>query len=1025
MSDNNKKKKKKNRFTFGKGLKIFLITLSILVLLSGGALAGMVISIIKDAPEIDPRQVNASLAHTSYIYDSQGNLIEKVEAAEFRTYVTLDQMPQHLKDAFIAIEDERFYEHHGIDPRGIIASMVDNIKAGGIVRGASTITQQLVKNVYLSPDKLWSRKIQEAYLALQMERVLHKDQILEAYLNRNFFGQNAYGVQEAAQTYFSKDVGDLTIAESAMLAGIIKSTSAYQPYIRVSPENYDANLHYKVGEADILGQKYILVFNPKSVERQKIVLSQMLKLGMITEEEYEEALAVDMKTVLKPGKKKISDITSYFTDYVKTETVNLLMEKLGYSKEQAEEELFTGGLHIYTTIDVEMQRELEEVYDNFVEILIGNTANVKGPVLVDWNVNRSGDVIDERGNLIYYKESNLLNEDYDLVIENGTYEVLENGDIKIKNKKLTIYPKHIDIADYYRIDEKKNLVTHTVGSIIIPEDEFSVGENKELIISKKYLDKNEGFYRIDENNNLIISNSYFYRDPYGLVQPQSASVIIDYRTGHIKAIVGGRDVDGNRILNRATDSRRQPGSTIKPLSAYLPALDNGFTAASPIDDIPYYSNGVLWPRNWYKGYRGINSLRKSLEQSINVNAVKMVEAVGVKTAMSYLEKLGIIDPENPGADSFVTASENSSTNDENLSALALGGMTKGLTPLEITAAYGAIANDGVYVEPICITKIYDKDGNLLIENTPKKTTVVSPQVAYIMGDIMRTTVSEGLAGRARLSNMAVAGKTGTTQHNADIWFVGYTPYYVSGVWIGNDSPKITLARSSSTAAQLWQHINTKIHEGLESKTSFNRPEGIVTANVCTQSGKLPTPLCTQDPRHVVRSEIFAPGTVPKEYCDVHVEVTIDTSTGKIANEYCPDDLVETRVFIQRTPPYNPADHNGITPADFQYSAPTEVCDEHNEETAIRDELEDLFQWPWDWWNNGDDDNNSGNNSHNNGNGNENGNSNSNSNGNGNGNGRNNGGRNGNGNGNGRNDGQNGNNEDSINVNGNNLNPNNN
>ena len=555
---NNRKKKKVYRFSIGKASKVFILTILIMIVLAGGVGAGMAISIINKAPEIDPSQVNASLDHTSYIYGPDGSLLEKIEAAEFRTYVSIDDMPQHLLDAFIAIEDERFYEHPGVDLRGIAASMLDNFKAGGVVRGASTITQQLAKNVYLSPEQKLSRKIQEAYLALQIDRVLHKDQILEAYLNRNFFGQNAYGVQEAAQTYFSKDVGQLTIAESALLAGSIKG-NAYQPYIRVKPENYDENAHYKVGEADILGQKYILVFNETSVERQRLVLDKMFELGKISEAEYNLAKAVDIKTVLKPGQHKRTDITSYFTDFVKTQVIEALMDKLGYTKEQAEEMLFTGGLSIYSTIDVEMQKQLEEAYENFVEILVGNTSNRKNPVLIDWRLNKAGNIIDDKKNIVYYKQENLFDDDFNLVFTDGEYEVMDNGNLKIKSNKITIYPKHIDIADYYRIDDNKNLVSHTVGSIVIPEGEYRVGENKELIISKEYLDSNSSFYRIDEDGRLIVNNSYFFRDPDGIVQPQSASVIIDYKTGHIKALIGGRDVDGNRILNRATDSQRQPG----------------------------------------------------------------------------------------------------------------------------------------------------------------------------------------------------------------------------------------------------------------------------------------------------------------------------------------------------------------------------------------------------------------------------------------------------------------------------------
>lgn len=938
MSENNNKKrsKKEKKLNFAKALKIFFIAILMIGIISGGAVVGMVLSILKDAPDIDPTEVNASLEHTSYIYDIEGNLLEKVEAAEFRTFVELNQMPQHLKNAFIAIEDERFYDHHGVDPKGILSAALENIKAGRTVRGASTITQQLVKNVYLTNDKKLSRKITEAYLALQMERVLHKDQILEAYLNRNFFGQNAYGVQEAAQTYFSKDVEDLTIAESALFAGVVKSTNQFQPYLRVKPENFDSNTQYQVGEADILGERYILVYNEESVNRQKIVLKKMLDLEMISKAEYDEALAEDIKANLKPGQKKMTDITSYFSDYVKSQTIEALMTKLGYTKEQAEETLFSGGLKIYSTIDVNLQKELENVYENFTEILVGNPANIRGPVLIDWRLNNAGNIIDEKGKTIFYRQNNLLNDNFNLLIENGTYQIQENGDIVINNNKLTLYPTHIDIADYYRIDDRKNLVTHTVGSIVIPEDEFAIGENKELIIKKQYLDKTEGFYSVDENNNLIISEKYFYRSPDGIVQPQSATVVLDYRTGHIKAIVGGRDVDGNRILNRATNSQRQPGSVIKPLSVYLPALDNGYTAASAIDDIPY-TKGSWTPRNWYSGYRGIQSLRKSVEQSVNVNSVKTLEDIGINTSMSYLAKMGIIDNENPERDSFVSSAESKSANDENLSALALGGMTKGLTPLEVTAAFGTIANDGVFVEPVAFTKIIDKNGNLLIDNTPKETTVVSPQTAYIMKDILRTTVTNGLASRARMSNMVTAGKTGTTQNQADIWFVGFTPYYVSGVWIGNDSPKITLTQSSGTAAQLWQHIMTRVHDGLEGVNSFNKPEGIVSANVCSQSGLLATSLCTRDPRGVVVSEIFAQGTVPKQYCDVHVEMSIDSSTGKIANEYCPVDLIESRVFIQRTPPYVPSEHGGITPSDFQYNAPTSVCTEHNEFSEIIDE----------------------------------------------------------------------------------------
>ncbi|HEY4544015.1 MAG TPA: penicillin-binding transpeptidase domain-containing protein, partial [Tissierellaceae bacterium] len=280
-------------------------------------------------------------------------------------------------------------------------------------------------------------------------------------------------------------------------------------------------------------------------------------------------------------------------------------------------------------------------------------------------------------------------------------------------------------------------------------------------------------------------------------------------------------------------------------------------------------------------------------------------------------------------DNFVSAKENPQANDENPSALALGGMSKGLTPLEMTAAYGAIANDGVYIAPTPIIKILDKDGDLLIENTPKETVVVSPQVAYIMKDILHTTVTNGLAKQAQISNMAVAGKTGTTQNQADIWFVGFTPYYVSSVWIGNDSPAITLNRSSGTAALLWKQINQGAHKNLEAKTSFPRPEGIVSVTVCSQSGLLPSENCSHDPRGTIKTEIFAKGTEPTSTCDVHVAVDIDETTGKVANAFCPQDRVVTRVFIQRKKSFDPS--LGLTPSDIGYQVPG-ACTEHSQDS---------------------------------------------------------------------------------------------
>ena len=935
----NRKKDKVKKKKSKKGLKIFLLIVLMLVVIAAGATIGIVIGIAKDAPEIDPTNIYSLLSQTSFIVDQEGNPLEKVQNvdAEYRTIVSLDKIPQHLQDAFIAIEDERFLSHIGVDPRGILSALWDNIKAGHTVRGASTITQQLARNLYLSNEVKLDRKIKEAYLALQIEKALTKNQILEAYLNRIFLGQGAYGVQEAAQTYFSKDVEDLTLGEAATFAAIVKSPTKYTPYQTIRPEDFNSEKHIEVGRVDILGEQYIAVFNPEAVNRQQIVLAKMLELGKITQEEYEAALNEDLLSSLKPGQKKIKGISSYFNDYIKVQVIDVLMDELGYSREEAEKELYTGGLKIYSTMDLELQKELEDVYNNFTEILLGDPEKIKGPALITWRLNSEGNIIDDKKKVIFYKKENLLDENYNLIIEEGSFELVD-GNLVLNSKKLTPQQNNVDIADYYTIDAKKNLVTHRVGVLSLPEKDFNITEEKAIVISKNFLKNNSDFYSINEEGNLTINEKYFYRHEDGIVQPQSATVIMDYTTGEIKALVGGRDVEGARILNRATSAPRQPGSTIKPLSAYLPALDNGFTAATPIDDIPFYNhNGELWPSNWYSGYKGIHTLRKSVEQSVNVNSVKVVEAIGVKTSTEYLSRMGIIDKENPSKDNFVTAAENSANNDENLSALGLGGMTKGLTPLEMTAAYGSIANSGVYVKPISFNKILDKDDNILLEIKPNKNTVVSKEVAFVMSDILRTTVANGIAGRAQVPNMPTAGKTGTTQDKSDAWFVGYTPYYVAGIWIGNDTPQIKLNQGSAMAAQLWKIIMTRVHEGLETK-QFEKPDGLITVSVCSQSGKLPTELCSLDPRgSTIISEIFVQGTQPTEFCETHVEVGIDTETGKIANEFCPEDNIETKIFIRREPPYNPEEHNGILPQDYRFTAPTEICDVHNEDNVIEDD----------------------------------------------------------------------------------------
>lgn len=941
-SDNmsNNKYRRKPRFTLKKLLVITLMTVLISLTLFAGSVGLAFVNILTTAPEIDPYSINSGFEETSLIFDKDKNLLEKVETAEYRTFVKLNKVPQFLKDAFISIEDERFYEHPGVDPKGILSSLYENFKAGGVVRGASTITQQLIKNTFLSNEQTLTRKLKEIYLALNLETKLSKDQILESYLNMISLGQNSYGVQEASRTYFSKNVDEINIAQAALLAGIVKGPNIYQPFYRVSPLKFDEATMRKIGETEILGEKYILVFNTKSVQRQKVILKKMRELGKINQAEYDEAINFDVVASLKPSAKKETEITSYATDYVKNQVVEDLMEKYQITKQKAQERLFTGGLRIYSTIDTKVQKDLDEVNRNFNGILLGDVKRYKAPLLVDRNLDKAGNIVDKDGNLVYYKKENLLTDDGYLFIPKGEFSINANGDLAITSSRILAYKKSTDIQDYYTIDGSKNLLTHRVGGLAVPDAYYLRQARHSLIIKAEFFEKNDKFYKVNETGNLFINPEYFYNNKTGLVQPQSATVIMDYKTGHIVAMIGGRDVKGSRILNRATDTARQPGSSMKPLAVYLPALDNGFTAASPILDIPMITaDGKVWPNNVYTGFKGITTLRESLIYSINVSSARTLKKIGIPTSIKYLKKLGIINEENPSKDNFVQASENKTHNDENLASLALGGMTKGVSPLDMTAAYSAIANDGVYNEPIIYTKVLDKDGNIVLEKEAKQRRVVSPQIAYVMKDILRSTAYEHTGKNAIIKGQASAGKTGTTDYNADFWFVGFTNYYTAATWMGNDSPKITITQNSWLAAKLWGHIMTKIHQDKESKPQFAQPDGIVKAYVCTKSGKKPNQFCSSDPRGVVREEIFAKGTEPTETCKVHVALEVNSSNNKLATEFTPEELKITKVFTALNPAYKPSEHNGILPKDYSYYPPVqsdtqEDLNNYNQEHGI-------------------------------------------------------------------------------------------
>lgn len=753
--DSRKKKKAKRTFSLYRFLRFIILLLLFIVLVGSSVALGTAYAWIKEAKPLNVDEL-FDLNQTTYIVDKNDVVIDKLHANENRSMVSLNQIPKNLQNAFIAIEDKRFEKHNGIDPYRILGALKADLKSGKPSQGGSTITQQLIKNIYLTPDKLVKRKVIEMYYALQLERRLTKDQILEAYLNTIALGHNVAGVKEAALYYFGKDLDQLTLAECAMIAGITKNPSLYSPYL-----NFE-----------------------KSNERKELILKEMLNQGYISQSEYDEA----MKQEIKLSKVQREVETTYFSDMIIKDVIETLQEKLGYTEEEAEMKLFNGGLKIIATIDTNIQGIVEETF---------------------------------------------------------------------KNTKL--FP---------------------------PSKE----------------------------------------DANGVLQPEAAVVVIENGTGEIKAVLGGRSEKVRRGLNRATQSLRQPGSTIKPLAVYAPALDNGYTTATVIDDAPV-AYGNFKPRNYSRNFSGLVPVRYGIQQSLNIVAVKIVQDIGIERSIDYLKRFGI--------STIVTRNDNKRTNDEGLGPLALGGLTRGVKPIEMAAAYSVFPNKGIYIKPISFTKILDKDGNVIYENKPLKEKVLSEQVSYLMVDIMKGVVKGGTGTAAALPKMPVAGKTGTTSDTLDAWFIGYSPYYTTAVWLGHDEPKPLNFTGGSYPARIWKAIMEPMHKNLRPK-DFERPNGLVSVEVCTVSGKRPSELCALDPRgSTIRTELFIKGTEPpvESVCDVHVIKEVCTESNKLATPYCPAPLVQSKVFIQRTEPFVPQPGDKL-PADFIYEAPTEYCDIHtNPETG--------------------------------------------------------------------------------------------
>jgi penicillin-binding protein 1A len=572
------------------------------------------------------------------IYDDNDEAITELHV-ERRILVPLSQIPQSLRDAILATEDRRFYSHWGIDPIGVARAIIQNYRRGRIVEGGSTITQQLTKVLFLTPDKSLERKLREAVLALELERRYSKDRILEMYLNQVYFGQGSYGVEAAARTYFGKGVSELTVRESALIAGLPRAPTNYSPFDR--PE--------------------------AAKRRREVVLRRLVEFGSIKDEEAKRLAKTDLG-LIPPERRRTTG--QYFIDYVQ----QTLEAKYGPDL------VLKGGLNVYTTLNPTMQLTAEQSLREGLKALAGRSAQT------------------------------------------------------------------------------------TTGA--------RPGES-----------------------------------------PEGAVVTVEPQTGYVKAMVGGSDFFRSEF-NRAVQAKRQPGSAFKPF-IYIAALEAGFTPASQIEDSPVSfpvggKNGQVWkPENYDRKFRGSTTLQQAIEESVNVVTVKLQERVGLAKTIQVARRLGITSPL-----------------DVNLS-LALG--TSDVSLLEMTSAYGTLANQGVWMPPVAIRYVTDAQGKLLEEHVPEGREALAPETAYVITQMLRGVVERGTGQAAKGLGRPVAAKTGTTNDYSNAWFVGFTPRLATGVWVGYDRPR-SLGKDetgSRVAVPIWVTYMGKVL-GESPKEDFPVPEHVVS-----------------------------------------------------------------------------------------------------------------------------------------------------------------------------------------------------
>jgi penicillin-binding protein 1A len=760
-----------------------------------------------------------SLPAISSLQDYRPSVITTVYAddnqkvAEFynmrRLVLPLDKMPEVLINAFIAAEDARFFQHTGIDLISVFRAFLKNMEAGGIVQGGSTITQQVAKSFFLSPKRTYTRKAKEAILSYRIEKQFSKKEILFLYLNQIYLGHGAYGVEAAAQNYFRKSAADLNLAECALLAGLPQAPSRYSPFR----------------------------YPDRAKSRQLYVLRQMQERGYISPQEAEATRQT--KIDISPVKNWFREMTPWYAEYARRYVENK------YGRDM----LYNEGLSIYTAVNVDMQKIAREEIEKGLRAL-DKRQGYRGPEAhlaeaeVEPFLDRLREDIDSAD--LPFKAGAIIK---------GVVAEVNDAEKQVR-VRLAFGSGSVlfDDMTWARTPDEEVAWYKAEAKIRKPSQALAVGD----VVLVRIINVSE---RADEapppeddpvKNNSVEpplavaaqKNTLYVLSLEQTPAAESALICMENKTGFVKAMIGGRDAS-NSQFNRAIQARRQPGSAFKPI-VYAAALDKNYTAASMIVDSAIVfkdeEHDFTWkPQNYEEHFFGPTLFRRAFIKSHNIPTIKILMDIGVDYVREYARKLGVTSPLSRDL------------------SIALG--SSGLAPAELIQAYSTFANLGEKTTPIFIEKILDRDGRVLEENRPSSQRVIGKDTAYIMTHLLKGVVEHGTGRRVRALNRPAAGKTGTTDNLDDAWFVGYTPDYVTAVWVGYDEERSLGAKETgaSAASPIWLGFMKRMLAEKPVK-SFEVPEGVVFSKIDADTGLLPIAESEN-----TFFECFKEGTVPTEH----------------------------------------------------------------------------------------------------------------------------------------------------------------